>query len=338
MKGQSTKISSVIISRTDSIGDVMLTLPMAGIIKKNFPGCKVLFLGRSYTKAVIACCEHIDEFINWDELKTLKAKESAEKLAAYHADALLHVFPDKAIASIAKQAGIPIRVGTSHRLYHLVTCNRLVRFSRKNSDLHESQLNLKLLPGIGIEQELSCKEINAFTGFNRLPTLPERLSQMLTQDKFNLLLHPRSKGSAREWGIDNFSRLIQLLPENKFRIFISGTKEEGSAMKEFISAHPSAIDLTGKLSLEEFIAFLAGAHGIVAGSTGPLHIASALGKRAIGIYAPMHPIHPGRWAPIGIHAEFLVKNQPCSDCRKSNDCHCIREITPQQVSERLLNK
>ena len=102
-------------------------------------------------------------------------------------------------------------------------------------------------------------------------------------------------------------------------------------MKNLIAKHPEAIDLTGKLSLQQFIAFINQCDVIIAASTGPLHIAAALGKKAIGLFAPMKPIHPGRWKPIGLHANYLVLNKDCSDCRKTMNCHCIREIKTQDV-------
>ena len=336
MGKQTEKISTLIISRTDSLGDVMLTLPMAGIIKKFMPGVRVVFLGRNYTRAIIEASEHVDAFLNWDLLKEMQARDKIQHLKTIDADAILHVFPDKDIASLAKKAGIPIRAGTSHRAFHLLYCNKLLHFSRKNSGLHESQLNLKLLSAIGIQVSLSISEIEPFTGFSKTKALDPRFGALLDPGKFNLILHPRSKGSAREWGLENFSKLITLLPQEQFKIFISGTKEEGQSMQSFIHENQEATDLTGKLSLEEFISFIAHADGLLAASTGPLHIASALGKKAIGIFSPMHPIHPGRWAPIGPGAEFLVKNTTCSDCRKNNDCHCIREVSPEVVRDRLL--
>ena len=59
----------IVISRTDSIGDVILTLPLAGILKKKFPDSKIIFLGNSYTEAIVRVSVYVDEFINWDELK-----------------------------------------------------------------------------------------------------------------------------------------------------------------------------------------------------------------------------------------------------------------------------
>jgi ADP-heptose:LPS heptosyltransferase len=64
--------------------------------------------------------------------------------------------------------------------------------------------------------------------------------------------------------------------------------------------------MMGKLSLPELISFLNKAHFVVAASTGPLHIASALGRNTVGLYSPRKPIWPRRWAPIGKHASWIT--------------------------------
>lgn len=311
---------SVIISRTDSIGDVVLTLPMAGYIKKHFPKCKITFVGRNYTRDVVALSEHVDDFISWDETHTLPK-----------ADAVIHVFPVKKIAQAAKKSKIGLRVGTVNRLFHWGTCNKLISLSRKNSDLHESQLNFKLLKFLNIPTEVKLEDIKNYYGFTKTQALPEEWLKLIDKTRTNVILHPKSKGSAREWGLENFSELINSLPENKFKVFISGTKEEGEQVKSLFEKHKNVTDLTGKLTLKQFISFINNADALVAASTGPLHIASALGKKAIGLFAPMRPIHPGRWMPVGENAKHLVLDKDCSDCRKSKDCHCIREIKSKQI-------
>jgi ADP-heptose:LPS heptosyltransferase len=94
------------------------------------------------------------------------------------------------------------------------------------------------------------------------------------------------------------------------------------------------IDITGKMSLPQFIAFIHKANYLVAASTGPLHIASSLGIGAIGIYPPIRPMHPGRWKPIGKNAKALVVNKSCENCRKTPaSCVCMNMIQAQQVAE-----
>lgn len=319
---------SIILSRTDSIGDVVLTLPMAGFIKHHFPDCKIIFLGRNYTRDVVALSQYVDEFMSWDDVEERKNLK---------ADVILHVFPVKEIAKLAKQNGIELRVGTKNRLYHWFYCNKLMNLSRKNSTLHESQLNIKLLDFLNIPTDVKLENVKKYYGFTKTVPLADEWKALIDKTKTNVILHPQSKGSAREWGLDNFSALINALDKTRFKVFISGTKVEGQLVKPLLEKHKDVVDLTGKLSLKEFISFINSADALVAASTGPLHIASALGKKAIGLFAPMRPIHPGRWMPLGEKANYLVLNKDCSDCRKNNDCHCIREIKAKEVVD-LLNK
>jgi len=321
----------ILISRTDSIGDVVLTLPMAGIIKQFLPQSKIIFLGRNYTKDVIALSEHVDEFVSYDDVLKLNAFEQIETFKKLNISHIIHVFPVKEIAHLAKKARIKNRIGTTNRLWHWFTCNIKISLSRKNSDLHEAQLNTKLLAPLGITKEFSLEELMSAYGFTKVPALEKIHLDLIDKTKITIILHPKSKGSAREWGLDNFSSLITQLDKTKHQIFISGTAQEGELVKDFIAKHPEVTNLTGKLTLQQFIAFINQCDILIAASTGPLHIAAALGKKAIGLFAPMRPIHPGRWKPIGKQANYLVLNKDCSDCRKTMNCHCIRELKITEV-------
>ncbi len=325
----------ILISRTDSIGDVVLTLPMAGIIKRFMPESRIVFLGRNYTKDVIGLSEHVDEFISYDEILKLPAAEQVRAFKNIHASHIIHVFPVKEIAQLAKRAQIPKRIGTTNRLWHWFTCNIRVKLSRKNSDLHEAQLNTKLLEPLGIKQDFSLEELAGAYGFTKVPVLESQFEALLSPGKTKVILHPKSKGSAREWGLENFSKLITELDKTRYSVYISGTAQEGELLKSLIEKHPEVRDLTGKLSLQQFIAFIHRCDALVAASTGPLHIAAALEKKAIGLFSPMRPIHPGRWKPIGKQASYLVLDKDCVDCKQNKDCHCIREIATQDVIKQL---
>src|SRR5882757_11088786 len=107
-----------IISRSDAIGDVVLTLPVAGVLRSLYPDSRILFLGKTYTKDVIQACEHVDGFLDWDEMKKLPPREAIRQLTAAGADTIIHVLPNPEIARLAKRAGIKKRIGTTNRLYH----------------------------------------------------------------------------------------------------------------------------------------------------------------------------------------------------------------------------
>lgn len=329
-------IKNLIISRTDSLGDVLLTLPSAGLMKKLIPGIKIYFLGRSYTQPIIQACKFVDEFINWDEVSGYSELQKILFFKSLNCDAIVHVFPDFQIARLAYQSKIPIRIGTSHRYFHWFYCNKMIPLGRKRSVLHETQLNAKLFKPLGVNGYFKLNEVPSFYGLSQVQPLEERFDKLIDHKRFNLILHPKSKGSAREWGLENFGQLITLLPKEKYNIFVTGTNEDRKFLLPLLKEYQSEItDLTGQMSLSGLISFIASSDGLIAASTGPLHIAAALQKVAIGLYAPMRPIHPGRWAPLGVKASYLSLEKNCSKCRKSAICECILKISPLQVIQKL---
>jgi len=326
---------NIIISRTDSIGDVILTLPVAGVLKKHFPGITIGFMGKSYTKPVIEACSYVDEFIDVDNFL-----QNNILVGGQPAECILHVFPVSRIAKRARALGIPLRIGTTNRLYHWFTCNKLIKLSRKKSDLHEAQLNLVLLKALDIDESYSLQQIGGLTGLNKTQPLPAHLEALIQKNKYNLIIHPKSQGSAREWSLEKFYELIQLLPADKFNIFISGTAKERELLHWlFEKAGQQVTDITGKMSLTEFMAFIKQCDGLVANSTGPLHIAAALGKDALGIYPPMRPVHPGRWAPLGPNATYFVLDKQCEACRNNaSACQCINDVPAAWLQQTLVKK
>jgi heptosyltransferase-3 len=306
MAPNKNSVKHILVSRVDAIGDVVLTLPLCGYLKQLFPKAKVSFLGKTYTGPVIGACTAIDNFINYDELLRLSPKAQADYLKNQQIDVVIHVFPNKLLAFLSKLAGIKTRIGTTNRVYHWLTCNKLVRLSRKNSGLHEAQLNLVLLKALGLSAVPSLADIVNHYNFKPAYQIPAHISERLSAEKFNLIIHPKSHGSGMEWGMDNFSDLIKQLPADKWNIIITGSEKEKILIEEWISGLPPyLIDLTGKVSLNELIAFIAGADGLIASGTGPLHLAAASGIHTLGLFPSSRPIHPGRWAPLGKKAEYL---------------------------------
>jgi heptosyltransferase III len=325
------KLKHILISRTDAIGDVMLTLPMVGYLKQLYPHLRITFIGNTYTKPILDCCTTIDAVLVYAELEHLSTQAQLKIIKDLNADAIVHVFPNKAIANLAKQAKIPYRVGTSRRLFHLTTCNRLVNLSRKNSDFHEAELNILLLKGLGVSQFPQLSTLSQFYQF-KVSASDTIVSNYISKTKTNIILHTKSKGSAREWGLDHFAELIQTLSKDDYNVILTGTEQEGQLFRAQLVAPFSHVhDTSGQFSLSQLVQLIQASQILIAASTGPLHIAAALGKKAIGLYAPMRPLFPKRWAPIGANTVVLVVEKNCDACRKSGVCQCIMDIEVSRV-------
>lgn len=321
----------IILTKTNQIGDVSFALPIASVLKKHYPQCTIIFIGRGYTRALIDQYADVDEFVDWDALSKLPEDQAADALKALQADIIVHVQPNKQLARLAKLAKIRLRIGNSRRLFHWWTCNRFVKVVRKNSPLHETQMDMKYLKAFGLKSDYSLKEIIDLRQFKPFKKTAACLS-LLDPHRFNLILHPKTRGQHIEWSADHFARLITLLPSNQFKIFVSGSEEEGAQIRQaMVQPFPGVTDLTGKTSLEDLTQMIAAADGLIAASTGPVHLAANYGVRTLGLYAPIKPFDAGRWGPVGDQAEVLALTKNCSDCRKTGPCHCIAAISPEEV-------
>ncbi len=326
----------LVLSRTDNLGDVMLTLPLAVQFKKIYPQSKVSFIGKSYTQPLIGACAAVDTFIDREMLL-----QNPAYLQLIGADALVFVFPDQELAK-AVQPYVSLRIGTNRRWFHWLYCNQLVNLSRKNSNLHELDLNLALLQPLCGKLPLLVENTPNFQPTEDLYQLKidqnqySYLQHWLQPQCFHLVIHAKSKGSGREWNSQQYGELAKRLAAKSVQILLTGTAAEGNLLREQcpdLFDLPHVTDLTGKLNLYELVALLHKADGLLAAGTGPLHIAAALGIHVLGLYPPMRPIHPQRWKPIGKKAAYLTAKPACEACRKKLPCLCMAAITVKQVQE-----
>jgi heptosyltransferase-3 len=324
--------SRILISRTDRLGDVVLTLPIAGYLKSVLPNSTIGFLCTEYTKSIVERSKYIDEIVIWDHLQSSDLSEQIKVFQRF--DCIVHVYPNKKVAWLAKKARVPLRIGTSHRVYHWLTCNKLVNLNRKTSPYHEAQINFILFKHFGLKVIPDLKEIANYYGIN--PFVGEQFSAQYPKDKINIALHPKSGGSAREWNIENFDALIKLLDLKKYRIFITGSDSERSGIEPLLKKNPLVIDMVGKFSLDKFIEFLSSVDIFVAASTGPLHVSASLGKATIGLFPPVRPMFTLKWGPVGSRSSSLVVgNNNCEKCRKTKTCECVNDITPDMVLNKI---
>lgn len=306
-------------------------------LRKNFPASKLIFLGRNYTKEIIESFTIIDQFISWDDYEKIPSSEQIIKFRSLNADVVIHVFPKKDIADLSKKVKIPHRIGTSHRIYHLLTCNHKLDFTRKKSDLHEAQLNFELLKPLGLDKIPTLVEIN--TSLQKLKiehtTLPSDFQEVLNSQNKIILLHPKSQGSAKEWPIEKYFQLSTELIERGYTVIFTGTENEGNLFRNNIPRHKNIHDSTGKLSLIQLMCLISKSYAFIACSTGPLHLAGLLQIKTIGLFSNTRPIHPGRWSPLGNDVFTLIHDENCKPCKRGKKCNCIELISIDSVLEIL---
>ncbi|AIY40344.1 ADP-heptose--lipooligosaccharide heptosyltransferase II [Collimonas arenae] len=329
--------SHVLICRTDNIGDVILTLPIAAYLKQHFPSLKISFLCRAYAAPVVRHCRSIDDVV---ELESFLDNPDAY-FAKANVDTIILAQPNKRLAVIAFKARIRNRIGNArHKLYQMLYCNRRVRFKKGNSELHEAQFNFEFLRPFGLTTIPQLPEIISLYDFD-IPEVAE-INRLFQAHPFNLILHTKSNGHGREWPIKHYTALAKELGNYPdIQMWLTGSPAEGEWLAEHakeLLQQPNVSNVCGKFTLDQLSSFIKAADGLIASGTGPLHVSAALGQRTLGLFPPTRPMHPGRWAPLGTRAQALSLPISCVGCKGSNaaSCDCMENIRPDAVAKIVL--
>jgi heptosyltransferase-1 len=121
-----------------------------------------------------------------------------------------------------------------------------------------------------------------------------------------VLINPGAGWGAKRWPIQRYDAVAQGLIDLGFRILVNaGPGEEKLA--EVIARGTSGAAIPLNCTLAQLIAITRRVALVVAGDTGPLHLACALGRPVVGIYGPTDPARNG---PFG--TRFRVLRNPTS--------------------------
>ena len=163
----------------------------------------------------------------------------------------------------------------------------------------------------------------------------EKVLALLRSDRKCVVMHPMV-GSGVGWGLANYAALMRALDPTLWQVIVTGTKEEAARYRTALPMDMLHVtDAGGQLDLDELMMLIGASNAMVAASTGPLHIAAALGLRTIGLFSMRRPIFPARWAPLGKDVQVLVHDPHCTTCASGTACDCITRIPVDRVLDRL---
>ena len=326
-----------LIVRTDRIGDVILTLPMARVLKRCRPGAHVAMMIHSYTSELAGSDPDVDQVIPVDSHSPSFARTIAE-LRRSRFDVVFHTNPRPRFALITALAGIPVRVGTGYRWYSFLF-NRRVFEHRKDARRHELEYNLNLLQAVGCDGPWDDVRPRIAVDEGQMAKARRALAEAGVPAGAKLvILHPGSGGSARDWSPRHFATLASMLAAHDgLAVLMTGGKDEEALVAGIRAVCPLPVrSIVGSLSIREYAALAKLASVFVANSTGPLHVAAAVGTPVVGLYPQIRPLSAARWGPYTDRKiVFTPKGFPenCDKCDGSRGahCECMDSIAPADV-------
>lgn len=332
---------NLLLVRTDRIGDVVLSLPLAEVIKKKYPDCKITFLLREYTRSLASFNPFIDEIMiyNPEESHTAQLKILNE-LKSKNFDTAVIINPSFQIARLIKRAKIKNRIGSGYRWFSFLFNHKIYQH-RKYGTRHELDLNIDMLQKIGISAQLEKGNVNFYLGFSN--NAKEKIDNIISTvikngEKKFIVVHAGSGGSAVDLPIIKMKLLVQLLHE-KFEhdIFLTGSNSEKELCENF-KLNERTHNIAGMLNLEEMISLIAQSDFFISNSTGPLHVAAALGKKTISFFPKIPACSSVRWGAYSKESLIFTPSLSCNNCTREQ-CErldCMNSIDPRIVIEKIL--
>ncbi|RPI19368.1 MAG: lipopolysaccharide heptosyltransferase family protein [Ignavibacteriae bacterium] len=320
----------ILVIRTDRIGDVILTLPVIDTLKSNFPNAEIDFLVNKRVAELVQDYPNINK-VHTIEKENIKDIHRIAERGKY--DLAIVVRPVFATALGLFMAGVKYRLGTGYRWYSFLF-NIKHHQHRKHALKHELEYNLDML------DELNCKRPDKITlkldvNEPEMHSMKKKLEQhSVPLDKPYIIIHPGSLGSALTWKKENFIKLIELLQANEkinYNILLSGTQTENELLKDITNKSGGKTYIVNNLNLKELAALLKQAKMFISNSTGPIHIAAAVGTFVIGFYSPIKVESETRWGPYTDYKKIFTP----SDTAEGD---IMDEIKPEEVYKFIENK
>lgn len=203
----------------------------------------------------------------------------------------------------------------SATIARMAACSRLIG-EAKPRETAARWLYAEKIPTTGahvIEQDVELA--SAIAGDNLKPVPPllpidpvadAWAAQLLPPGTPTVLINPGAGWGAKRWPVERYAAVAADLIARGFRVVVNvGPGEEPLAADIVQATAGAAMPL--KCTLGQLIAVTRRVALAIAGDTGPLHLASALGRPVVGIYGPTDPCRNG---PYGCN--FKVLRSPAS--------------------------
>lgn len=328
----------ILISRTDRIGDVLLSTPVIKALREKFPQAYIAMLVAPYARDIVEGNPYLDEVIIYDKDGKHKSWRRTIKFAGrlkkkkFDFAVILH--PSNRLHLITFLAGIPLRLGYNRKLGFLVNLRKV--HTKQEGRKHEAEYNLDLLSELGISgnpRDLFMPIRQESENYVEELFRKEGISQA---DKI-LAINPGASCPSKIWPLENFARVAEKLASfHNFKILIlGGPKEIHLADKVTREIKGKAINLAGKTSVSQLASIFKRCSLFISNDSGPVHIASAIGVPVVSIFGRNQPgLNPRRWGPLGKRDKYLHKDVGCIQCLAHNcqkEFACLKAITVEDV-------
>lgn len=291
-----------LIIRFSSIGDIILTTPIARCIKKQKTDAVVHYVTKKKFVGILENNPNIDKIFSIEK----DVSEVADQLRNENYDFVIDLHHNLRSTILKRKLGKPSAAFPKLNLKKLL----LTRFKiNRLPALHVVDRYFEAVKPIGVQSDLLVADFPIPTkdevilgDFN----IPEKFIAIAIGAQLNTKKLPNEK-------------LVSLIKKINLPVVLLGGETDIENAKTIVASCPAVINLCGKLNLNQSASVVKQCHKLVTHDTGLMHIASSFRKRTVSVWGntvpafgmfPYMPMNPA------LYSMHQVENLSCRPCSK----------------------
>jgi lipopolysaccharide heptosyltransferase II len=328
---------------TAGIGDLVLASRSMRAVRRGHPDA-IIHLLTSTQAAPLAWgydfLDHVWSFpireLKKERLTILPILKLIQHLKRIRFDTILNLYRVRSWAG-SLQMGLlflllraRIKAGHDHKAFGMFLNRRAPTHTFENRHIADAMMEVALLAGAKpdgggteVHWDRSCEERCA-----------DLVSKAREGGKKIIGINPGGDRRNRRWQPERYALVADRLAEefNARIVLFGGRGEEGIAGQIQGTMRRDAINLAGKLDLNELACMLSRLDLLLTNDSGPMHIAAALKTPLVALFGPEDPKLFGPYTTPDLY-RVLYKDVACRPCNMQ-DCKqptCLDLITPEEV-------
>jgi heptosyltransferase I len=286
------------IVRLSALGDVTHAVPVLRAIQRAWPATRITWVCATIEHKLLSIIDGVrfvtlDKKAGWRGYRDLRRQLNGESF-----DIMLQM----QVSARANLAGAcvkaKIRLGLDKaraRDFHQLFMTHAVPAAVKQ---HQVQSHLAFARALGLNAEEPVWDFPVSEESRRYA------EKMLPGDQRSLLISPCSSHVHRNWLADRYADVADhAIHKHDMRVVLTGGPSEvETRMCDEIEAamRGNAINLVGKISLDQLMGLLERADVVLSPDSGPAHMANALGKPVVGLHACTWSIRGGPYHSLDV--------------------------------------
>src|SRR5579859_4769829 len=280
----------LLVVRLGSLGDIVHAFPAVAALRETFPNTKIAWLTHARWRELVASARIADEIWEVETRSLASVREIRRKIRTEGFSVAIDY------QGLWKSAVLPFLGGVSRRIGFSSASVREFGVPL----LYTERVRTRSAHVVDRNGELSVRAGAARPTASFSLTVTERdkttVRGMLSSNAIEnyIVLSPGGGWLSKCWPAERYGQLAtRLRREWGMRCVINCGPEENALAEQVAAASGDVAPVLYSGTFGELMALLQGARCVVAGDTGPMHLADALGTKVVAIFGPTDPERNG---------------------------------------------